>query len=423
MHPIPLTYSLWSGRPPPESGEVLSSWFTRIALSNGLSPKELYSICAPGTHLFQVDLDRFPNRQLIKKLSSHTAVPVSQITEMTLSKYHGRVFEDQSAKSRLAWIPPANVSIKSFGQQLCPHCLNEDTTPYLRHFWRLAFITICPIHRNLLLDRCKECGKPISLLKLSQHQSLNQCFECGAVFSDAAETTIKTEATLKIQSFLLKVAQGEWPKLGEKHVHPILYFKILHHLFRLLGCSQFATGLQGALGYRKLDIPKFKDIERYNTRCRNILINLAMSLLKKWPFYFVDTCRSAGISRYSLLKVKFDLPFEFISQIDKHLGIPFFKISAEDIECAATYLKTKGIEPTRMELEKLLNFRFSKSHKFPFKKAINRIPSGQSRYWKLDGVSPEVKEAAKKAAKHAGEKTGPWVENVLRKELNRRYHE
>jgi len=221
----------------------------------------------------------------------------------------------------------------------------------------------------------------------------------------------------------MRVANGSWAELGKKHIHPILYFRLLNYMFRLIGCSRFSAGLQDELGHGVINIPKFREIERYNVRCRNILLSLSLTLLKDWPEKFIHTCRQVGISRNKLLKMKFDHPFELISQIDQHLGEPFFKITSEDIKQAAEYLKAKGIDPTRKELEGLLNFRFSKSHKFSFKKSSKRLPSGQSRYWKLDGVSPEVKNAAKKAARRAGENVGAWVDNVLRKELNRRDNE
>lgn len=47
----------------------------------------------------------------------------------------------------------------------------------------------------------------------------------------------------------------------------------------------------------------------------------------------------------------------------------------------------------------------------------DQAPWGQGRYWKLDGVSPEVKKAARVAAHRAGEAVGPWLDTLLRKQL------
>ena len=45
---------------------------------------------------------------------------------------------------------------------------------------------------------------------------------------------------------------------------------------------------------------------------------------------------------------------------------------------------------------------------------------GTNRYWKLDGVSPEVRAAARAAAIHEGHNVGPWVDQILREALKRR---
>ncbi|NVJ93310.1 MAG: TniQ family protein [Methylocystaceae bacterium] len=413
---------LWPGRPLPYHDEIFSSWFTRVAHSNGLSSAELYSVCVPDSRLFHIDLDRFPNDSLIEALAQHTGVSYKKIKSLTLSVYHGNVFADQSPKSRLIWIPPANVSVKSFGQQICPFCLLENEEPYARVHWRLSFVTLCPIHQLLLVDRCTKCGKPISLLKLDPILTFHRCFYCGTTLHSGSSQKHPQHAFL-LQDMLIRVANGSWAKLGKKHIHPILYFRLLNYMFRLIGCSRFSTGLQDELGLGVINIPKLREIERYNVRYRNILLNLSLTLLKDWPDKFIHTCRQVGISRNKLLKMKFDHPFELVLQIDRYLGEPFFKITSKDIEQAAEYLKAQGIDPTRKELEVLLNFRFSKSHKFSFKETKKHIPSGQSRYWKLDRVNPEVKQAAKKAAHRAGENVGAWVDSVLRKELSRREYE
>ncbi|WP_031360998.1 TniQ family protein [Caballeronia sordidicola] len=43
---------------------------------------------------------------------------------------------------------------------VCPACLAES--PYLRHHWEHAYVTACPHHRILLVDRCNACGQHLS---------------------------------------------------------------------------------------------------------------------------------------------------------------------------------------------------------------------------------------------------------------------
>ncbi|MCC8402007.1 TniQ family protein [Paraburkholderia sp. MMS20-SJTN17] len=43
---------------------------------------------------------------------------------------------------------------------VCPACLAES--PHLRHHWEHAYVTACPKHRILHVDRCNACGKHLS---------------------------------------------------------------------------------------------------------------------------------------------------------------------------------------------------------------------------------------------------------------------
>lgn len=46
----------------------------------------------------------------------------------------------------------------------CPICWQSDAIPYYRIFWRFAFSFVCPVHGQLLRNRCPHCGK---LLKIN----------------------------------------------------------------------------------------------------------------------------------------------------------------------------------------------------------------------------------------------------------------
>lgn len=43
---------------------------------------------------------------------------------------------------------------------VCPACLAES--PYLRHHWEHGYVTACPQHRILLVDKCNACGQHLS---------------------------------------------------------------------------------------------------------------------------------------------------------------------------------------------------------------------------------------------------------------------
>ncbi|MFT4063329.1 TniQ family protein [Paraburkholderia sp.] len=55
---------------------------------------------------------------------------------------------------------------------VCPACLAEEV--YLRHYWEHVYVTACPVHRTLLMDRCQACGDHLS----PHRERIEQC-ACG----------------------------------------------------------------------------------------------------------------------------------------------------------------------------------------------------------------------------------------------------
>src|SRR6185369_3103355 len=49
--------------------------------------------------------------------------------------------------------------IRPLRPKVCPNCLQDSA--YVRKIWDLAIITVCPVHRCLLLDVCPNCEKSI----------------------------------------------------------------------------------------------------------------------------------------------------------------------------------------------------------------------------------------------------------------------
>lgn len=61
---------------------------------------------------------------------------------------------------------------RSQADAVCPACLAD--APYLRHHWAHAYVTACPEHRIQLVDRCDDCGQPLS----AHRPHIDRC-ECG----------------------------------------------------------------------------------------------------------------------------------------------------------------------------------------------------------------------------------------------------
>ncbi|HDX9587778.1 TPA: TniQ family protein [Bacillus pseudomycoides] len=99
-----------------------------------------------------------------------------------------------------------NKNQKSMVYQLkktkfCPQCLVENF--YHRLFWDISLITICTVHKKMLIDKCDICGKSIPLSRLMR----NRCL-CGNAYTNirAKQTFIEEhlESQVTIQCFLLE---------------------------------------------------------------------------------------------------------------------------------------------------------------------------------------------------------------------------
>ena len=186
----------WPGRPRPLSGESLSSWFARVAHANGLSPADLYSSILQGGRLNFIDLDRWCDPLVIQTLAERTHTPVDYVTQMGLSAYQGRVYERDDPNASLVWLPPiGGTKKKSFGQQACPLCLDQEK-PYLRRTWRLSFVTACRTHGTHLIDRCESCGAPITPSKFKGAISFQGCVRCG---SDLRRISVHTASETDLE--------------------------------------------------------------------------------------------------------------------------------------------------------------------------------------------------------------------------------
>jgi hypothetical protein len=219
------------------------------------------------------------------------------------------------------------------------------------------------------------------------------------------------------------VADAGWSELGAYGpVYSIAYFQILTLMFRLLTYGRDAMALRtwwwdtASKSNCTLPIPRIRHIAalRANGRCE--LLQMSAHLMEDWPHRFVDACRATGVSSRQLLR-----PI-------KGLQFPFAWWHAVEWNLSATARPTK---PSRSHAEN--------AYRPPRKSATNcsevvelggdRIAAHRSvttqgaprkgNTWRLNGVSTEVRVAARLAADRDGESLASWVEKVLQRTLNK----
>jgi hypothetical protein len=420
----PSTPTLWAIRPRPLPNESFGSWFLRLAHGNGLTPSELYRVAVPGAYLHGSDLDRTACIDLLKELERRTGLPIERQRELTFGHWCGSVFDEDDGRNKLTWLPPAGRerSRKSYGQQFCPHCLAEDNVPYLRAMWRLGFVSTCAHHGTMLADRCPGCSEPIQPLKLTHSPKGFACGKCGCFLTKATPSPADPEDVL-FQTLLCKTAAEGWIDLpGWGPLHVLAFFQLVNVLFRLVSTGPHARALRHHLSssleerYATAQIPVVKEVELIPPERRVQLLRLVGRLLKAWPADFVAACEHVGAGQHHLVKDAAAVPFVFLEPVTSFLSSSPRRVTSAEMREGADILRRNGETPTYAALTGLFNVKAVEAQRQAVP-ATSHDPYGKGRYWKLDGVSPEVREAVRKMAHREGENVAGWVEKALRSQL------
>ncbi|HYH36849.1 MAG TPA: TniQ family protein [Azospirillum sp.] len=422
---LPAADDLWPGRPPLLEGESFSSWFARVAGANGLRPTELYRILQPGGDRNPRDLDRYGDIHLLGTMAEKTGVSMPALEQSTFRRWAGWAFERDDGLVKLDWLPPAGreKAKRCFGQQVCPLCLAEDAVPHLRLEWRLSFLTVCPTHGRLLLDRCPTCNEPLSVLRQERRDGIC-CWSCGADVRTFAGDVPPLDA-IPVQEDLRHTLTLGWRQLGEYGpVYSFTALRIITLIARLIAGGAHAYALRTWISAREPSLavppetlPRARDGALLTPRARSVVVAMAHHLLGDWPNRFVEAARSVGMARIHVRSNFSDaLPFAFVHAVDWHLKDALAPASRQELASAKAVLERRGVKPTYRNLVDLAGTR-RKPLKALAELATETAPWGKGRYWKLDGVSAEVKAAARLAAHRSGENVGVWLDHLVRKEL------
>ncbi len=416
----------WPGRPRLLPGESLSSWFARTAAANGLRPAELFRIMQPGSDRNPRDLDRYADDPLLYLLADRAGVERGALLQATFRHWVGAVFAHDDGLNKLPWLPPAGRQggRRCFGQQLCPWCLQADAVPYLRLSWRLSFVTVCPVHQRLLLDRCPACNEPFSVLRMDRVQEM-RCPSCAADLRHFTADPPPVDVVPVQQDLQRVVGQGWWALGRHGPVYSFAALDILAVLARLLAGGPHAHVLRAWVGEQAPDlavppeaVPRARDGALLTPKARSVVIAMAHWLMGEWPERLIAGARVVSMTSTDLWKrPKVHYPFAFADVVEWHLKAPHKECSRDEVVAAKAILRRQGKSATHRNLVVLCGIKLGAMSSLADAASENATPWGKGRYWKLDGVSPEVKEAARRAAHRAGEGVGPWLDGLLRREL------
>lgn len=182
------------GVPPPLEAEALSSWLTRLTLSQGVELREVAQHL--GIHLRR-DPDRFLHgdalshvRRLCGLPDSALAIADRAMQSLDLMRPWGDHYMARSGNSKARF-------------RFCVICLSEMRTPFFPIQWRFIAWRRCPEHDCLLEDACPHCGKPVLLPACIQqstagragYATLDRCLSCSHRLTSAVPCHLEANGT------------------------------------------------------------------------------------------------------------------------------------------------------------------------------------------------------------------------------------
>lgn len=362
---------LWPIHPKPHPDELLSSWVTRIAMANQMSPSDFCKLLLPGKRITLNEIDRAYHPKLIQALATGTGVPIERVLETSLLSDEGYIFLYRQYGTTEWVLPTVNVDGHvSKGLAYCPLCLKTDTTPYYRKSWRYAFNPVCPVHRVFLRQGCPKCGKPHNYFEVSGQlvgSPVKTCMHCDADISNTegnSDHPELIEATMLIQEKLNRgIAMNSFDVLGYESVRTLPFLRVLHALICTLGTPAKANWvirnyheLPNGISACMLERSSYNLLlEQRDMGEMAMLLCLATTLIAEWPSRLLHFIGQNEITVPRLFSNR-RIPFWVTETISEHCFAKGAAFSKVEIKSARQVLRTKlGRKETPSELKSFMS--------------------------------------------------------------------
>ncbi len=194
----------WQFNLPPLNDEILSSWLIRNAIANGSDPAYFATAIWDKWRVWTVDFDRQIPTDKLHELSLSSGVDQITLQSMTLFPTIDKILPEEHNKlTAWKWVIPTGSRnrTKVNGLHFCPLCLSSKPH-YFTKSGRLAWNTICPVHKCQLINHCPKCHTTISPhLVTYEKPDIYLCTSCG--FNLLNSLTIKAdEDVIMLQNML-----------------------------------------------------------------------------------------------------------------------------------------------------------------------------------------------------------------------------
>ena len=290
----------WPFTPQPVKGELLSSYLARIAHAHGMKPYSFYAFHFPGVPIWNRDIDLSIQSGLLEKISACSGQSQATLQAMTLQAWRLQLNFSAHAKQAAGISPWVNAlgifhrTRKRYGMQYCAVCLHE-TSAFLK-IWRLAFVTVCPIHRIALHDSCTQCGAPVAFHRTERFMA--SCHVCGrslALPSIAVGDHTLTKR-LAFQKTLLHILNGGTVFIAGVPLSAPRFFKAATLLLHTMKDKIRAHSRTLRLPADLQNCPTGQiELARNHVRARQCL--LLWHCMKDWPLRFLHTFNAPPVAQ------------------------------------------------------------------------------------------------------------------------------
>lgn len=380
-----LSRNLWPARLQPKRDELLSSWLVRLSMAHGQKLHTFCSITWPKKSIWNRDIDKSADADIVRILSAKTATPIERVRAMTVAGYEGTLYEKHNRFGPTSWIMPIGVYHRKrvqYGLQYCPSCLAEDEAPYFRRKWRLAFITICEHHHRVLHDRCPICGAAVNFhrdelgnFRKFAPTSMTLCHSCNFDLRDVTKSNSSfrpvTVEEIAFTTRLTQLLNGEGHRIGNlSFTYAHLFFDGLRQIMKILGMrNKSIASLREVIcdtynveSYAPTNSRQRPDVQEQGISERRQLLGLTRFLIEEWPDRFITLAQKCGVWSSVWLRHlgsgsrggSRTAPFWFWTIVREHLDRTRHCPSEQETRAAICYLRRRGEVVNKSSLARLL---------------------------------------------------------------------
>lgn len=363
--------SLWPGHAKPREDELLSSWIVRLAAANGNKLHTFTSLALPGHAIWNRDIDNSAKPDLLHRLAFRTGTSIDVVRGTTLGALEGALFEKHNPNGHTPWISPAGIYHRirrRYALAFCPHCLAQE--PYYRRAWRLAFVTVCTLHKCRLYDRCPACEAPVTFHRgdIGHRESfvadgaITSCAVCSYDFRHAkARVDSYTSLACKMQAMLEEALDYGHVLIGDGPVYSHLFFAGLRAIAQIVAVGRPSASLRkhaaALLGVRTFE-PQWPGnisaIEHLSVDDRRRVMVLAMALLHDWPRRFVDVAHCVGLTASDLVGKLGTVPYWIDRVVGDELFAGSYSPSVHEIRSVIAYLRKHDFPVTKTTVSRAI---------------------------------------------------------------------